>query len=79
MTLATVDGDRLTDWCGLYGSKLLGYNHPHLNTPDYVREIVLAANNKMANPDFLTPQCLDYYRLLHRLAPKCMAGNRVEV
>ncbi len=79
LTLATVDGDRLTDWCGLYGSKLLGYNHPRLNTPDYVREIVLAANNKMANPDFLTPQCLDYYRLLHRLAPKCMAGHRVEV
>ena len=20
MTLATVDGDRITDWCGLYGS-----------------------------------------------------------
>ena len=79
LTLATVDGDRLTDWCGLYGSKLLGYNHPRLNTADYVREIVLAANNKMANPDFLTVQCLDYYRLLHRLAPKCMAGHRVEV
>ncbi len=79
LTLATVDGDRLTDWCGLYGSKLLGYNHPRLNTPDYIREIVLAANTKMANPDFLTPQCLDYYRLLHRLAPKCMAGHRVEV
>ena len=79
MTLATVDGDRLTDWCGLYGSKLLGYNHPRLNTPEYVRELVLAANTKMANPDFLTVQCLDYYRLLHRLAPKCMAGHRVEV
>ena len=79
LTLATVDGDRLTDWCGLYGSKLLGYNHPRLNAPEYVRELVLAANTKMANPDFLTPQCLDYYRLLHSLAPKCMAGGRVEV
>ena len=79
MTLATVDGDRITDWCGLYGSKLLGYNHPRLFEPDYVRELVLAANNKMANPDFLTPQCLAYYRLLHRLAPVCMRDQHVEV
>ncbi|MBW8881385.1 MAG: aminotransferase class III-fold pyridoxal phosphate-dependent enzyme, partial [Asticcacaulis sp.] len=79
MTLATVDGDRITDWCGLYGSKLLGYNHPRLEEPAYVRELVLAANTKMANPDFLTPQCLDYYRLLHRLRPECMKNGRVEV
>ena len=79
MVLATVDGDQITDWSGLYGSRLLGYNHPRLFEPDYARELVIAANTKMANPDFLTPQCLAYYRLLHRLAPKCMAGNRVEV
>ena len=79
MILATVDGDRITDWCGLYGSKLLGYNHPRLDAPDYVRELVLAANTKMANPDFLTPQCLAYYRLLHRLRPQCMRDGRVEV
>lgn len=77
--LATVDGDRLMDWTGLYGSKLLGYNHPRLFEPEYAKALVLAANNKMANPDFLTPQCLDYYRLLHRLAPKCMHGQQVEV
>ncbi len=79
MWLATVDGDKIMDWSGLYGSKLLGYNHPRLFEPDYMRELVLAANNKMANPDFLTPQCLTYYRLLHRLAPKCMQGQHVEV
>jgi len=76
--LATVDGDRIMDWCGLYGSKLIGYNHPRLYEPEYARQLVIAANTKMANPDFLTPQCLAYYRLLHRLAPKCMQGN-VEV
>ncbi len=80
MTLATVDGDMIFDWCGLYGSKLIGYNHPRLFEPDYVKRLVLAANTKMANPDFLTLPCLDYYRTLHRLAPKCMAkGGRVEV
>ena len=78
MWLATVDGDLIMDWCGLYGSKLIGYNHPRLYDAEYARQLVIAANTKMANPDFLTPQCLAYYRLLHRLAPKCMQGN-VEV
>ncbi len=78
MWLATVDGDRIMDWCGLYGSKLIGYNHPRLYETEYARQLVIAANTKMANPDFLTPQCLTYYRLLHRLAPACMRGN-VEV
>ncbi len=79
MWLATVDGTRLMDWCGLYGSRLLGYNHPRLFEPAYLERLGFAANNKMANPDFLTQECLDYYRLLHRLAPECMRGQRVEV
>lgn len=79
LTLATVDGDEIVDWGGLYGSKLIGYNHPRMFEPEYAKQLVLAANTKMANPDFLTPQCLAYYRLLHRLAPKCMQGHGVEV
>ncbi len=77
--LATVDGDRIMDWCGLYGARLIGYNHPRLYEPDYVSRLALAANNKMANPDFLTAECLAYYQLLHQLAPECMAGQPVEV
>lgn len=79
MWLATVDDDRIMDWCGLYGSRLLGYNHPRLYEPAYLERLGFAANNKMANPDFLTEECLTYYRLLHRLAPECMRGQRVEV
>ncbi len=79
MTLVTVEGHEITDWGGLYGSKLLGYNHPRMFDPDYARQVLLAANTKIANPDFLTPQCLAYYRLLHRLAPKCMREHGVEV
>lgn len=79
LDLATVDGDRITDWGGLYGSKLLGYNHPRMFDPAYTHRLVVAANTKIANPDFLTPECLAYYRLLHRLAPKCMVGHKVEV
>lgn len=79
MVLATVDGDRLFDWAGYYGSKLIGHNHPGLAEPEYVRRLVLAANNKIANPDFLTAECLEYYRLLHGLAPETMRAGPHEV
>lgn len=79
MWLATVDGQRLFDWAGYFGSKLIGHNHPGLYDPPYVERLVRAANNKVANPDFLTPECLAYYRLLHRLAPEIMRSDRLEV
>jgi L-lysine 6-transaminase len=77
--LVTVEGREIFDWAGYYGSKLIAHNHPGLNEPAYVRQLVIAANNKLANPDFLTPQCLEYYRLLHELAPVCMRDPRLEV
>ena len=79
MTLATVDGQKLFDWAGYFGSKLVGHNHPRLYEPDYVKRLVRAANNKVANPDFLTQECLDYYRVLHRLSPLSMRGPDLEV
>lgn len=79
MWLATVDGDRLFDWAGYYGSKLIGHNHPGLQEPAYAARLLRAANNKVANPDFLTRECLDYYRLVHSLAPACMRDYDVEV
>ncbi len=72
MSLATVDGQTIFDWAGYYGSKLIGHNHPRLQEPEYLRLLALAANNKVANPDFLTAECLAYYRLLHRLCPASM-------
>ena len=79
MMLATIDGQMLFDWAGYFGSKLIGHNHPRLYEPDYVKRLVLAANNKVANPDFLTPECLEYYRLLYRIAPESMRNDRLEV
>src|SRR5580658_6175316 len=79
MWLATIEGRKIFDWAGYYGSKLIGHNHPGLLEPDYVRQLVVAANNKVANPDFLTPQCLEYYRLLHEIAPICMKNPRLEI
>jgi len=79
MWLETVDGQRLFDWAGYYGSKLIGHNHAGLYEDDYVRRLVTAANNKVANPDFLTQECLDYYRMLVRVAPEKMMNPRLEV
>ena len=73
MYLATIDGQRIFDWAGYYGSKLIGHNHPRLQEAEYVAHLALAANNKVANPDFLTPESLEYYRLLYRLCPKAMS------
>src|SRR5689334_17998459 len=35
MFLATVDGQKLFDWAGYYGAKLIAHNHPRLFEPDY--------------------------------------------
>ncbi|MCX6886047.1 MAG: aminotransferase class III-fold pyridoxal phosphate-dependent enzyme [Verrucomicrobia bacterium] len=79
MHLATVDGERVFDWAGYYASKLIGHNHPGLSETGYLRRLATAANNKVPNPDFLTPECLDYYRTIHRLAPLCMQNRLLEV
>ncbi len=79
MWLATLDGQRVFDWGGHYGSKLIAHNHPRMAEPDYLRRLARAANNKVTNPDLLTPDCLAYYRLLHQLAPDCMRNPQLEV
>lgn len=79
MYLATMDGQRLFDWAGYFGSKLIGHNHPRLYEPEYTERLVRAANNKVANPDFLTPECLEFYRLLYRLSPETMRSGTLEV
>lgn len=79
MFLVTVDGQELFDWAGYFGSKLIAHNHPRLYEPEYTARLLTAANNKVGNPDFLTPECVAYYRLLYELAPRCMAGPELEV
>jgi L-lysine 6-transaminase len=79
MYLVTVDGQELFDWGGYYGSKLLGHNHPKLQEPEYLKHLALAANNKVANPDFVTKECVDYYRLVYENAPESMRNPNLEV
>lgn len=79
MTLVTVDCQELFDWAGYYGSKLVGHNHPGLYEPEYLKRLSRAANNKVANPDFITQECLDYYRLVYENAPEKMKSDTLEV
>ena len=79
MVLITIDGDELFDWSGYYGSRLLGHNHRGLLEPDYQRRLLIAANNKIPNPDFLSVDCLEYYRLMYSLAPACMRSDGLEI
>ena len=79
MWLATVDGDKIFDWAGYYGAKMLGHNHPGLYEKEYLDRLIMAANNKIANPDFLTPECLAYYKELHERGPKVMKSEHLEV
>lgn len=78
MWLATSRGP-LFDWAGYYGAKLIGHNHPGYSDANYLRRLLVAANNKVANPDFVTEYLVDYYRFLHRIAPKCMANPDLRV
>jgi L-lysine 6-transaminase len=79
MWLATEDGQRLFDWVGYYGAKMIAHNHPRLYEERYTKRLIRAANNKTANPDFLTKECLEYYRVLREIAPRCMVNQELEV
>jgi L-lysine 6-transaminase len=79
MYLVTIDGQEIFDWAGYYGSKLLGHNHPGYFEPDYVQKVVSVAANKVANPDFVTPYLVDFYKFLHQVAPKCIANPGLRV
>ncbi|MGE5550325.1 MAG: aminotransferase class III-fold pyridoxal phosphate-dependent enzyme [Bacteroidota bacterium] len=67
--LRTIEGQDILDWAGFYGSKMIAYNHPRLYEPDYVERLLVAANNKVPNPDYFTPECLEFYKTIVSHAP----------
>ena len=79
MYLVTLEGRRIFDWANYYASKLIGHNHPRLYEPEYVKRLVRAANNKVSSPDYVTTELIEYYRLLHQIAPKCMKNPELEI
>jgi L-lysine 6-transaminase len=44
-------GRELIDLYGFYGSQPIGFNHPHLHEPEVAGQLLVAARNKVANPD----------------------------
>ena len=44
-------GRELIDLYGFYGSQPVGFNHPRFEQPEVQRQLLLAARNKIANPD----------------------------
>lgn len=78
--LRTIEGQEILDWAGFYGSKMIAYNHPGLYEPGYLERLIVAANNKVPNPDYFTPECLEFYRALMAHAPSAMrASGELEV
>lgn len=77
--LVTVDGQEILDFENHYASKLIAYNHPGLYEPEYLKKLSIAANNKTANPDHVTPEIVEYYKVLHEIAPKCMKSGNIDV
>lgn len=77
--IVTVDGQEILDFENHYASKLIAYNHPALFEPEYTKRLLLAANNKTANPDHVTPEIVEYYKLLHEIAPKCMKSGNIDI
>lgn len=73
--LHTIDGQDILDVAGYYGSRLIGHNHPGLYEKGYVRRLVTAANNKVPNPDFMTRECLEFYKQAYALAPESMKSS----
>jgi len=76
MFIHTIDGQDIFDWSGLYGSKLLGYNHPGLYEKDYLDKLIFAANNKLPNPDYFTPECFEFYQMAKDFAPEIMKKSK---
>lgn len=79
MKIVTIDGQEIIDWAGFYGSKLLGHNHPIYADESFQRKLLTVATNKVANPDFVTPELIEYYRFLHQNAPKGMTNPNMRV
>jgi len=44
-------GREFIDLYGFYGSQPIGFNHPRFHEPEVERQLLLAARNKVANPD----------------------------
>src|SRR5438067_3828259 len=63
-----VDGRRLIDLYGFFGSMPVGFNHPHFNQPDVQRDLLRAAKVKIANSDIYSEGYAEFVETFSRVA-----------
>ncbi len=61
-------GRELIDLYGFYGSQPVGFNHPRFEQPDVQRQLLLAARNKIANPDVYSTHYATFVDTFSRVA-----------
>ncbi len=65
--LTTVSGDELLDCYSAFASLPIGWNHPRLREPAFVRELGRLAINKPALSDTFTPELAEFIETFYRV------------
>ncbi|MGI8437693.1 MAG: L-lysine 6-transaminase [Chthoniobacterales bacterium] len=64
-----VNGKRLIDFYGFFGSVPVGFNHPHFSKQEVREELLRAATIKIANSDVYSRAYADFVETFTRVAP----------
>ncbi len=64
-----VNGKRLIDFYGFFGSVPVGFNHPHFEKPEVQADLLRAATIKIANSDVYSQAYADFVETFARVAP----------
>ncbi|MEP6822454.1 MAG: L-lysine 6-transaminase [Chthoniobacterales bacterium] len=64
-----VNGKRLIDFYGFFGSVPVGFNHPHFSKPEVQGELLRAATVKIANSDVYSEDYAEFVETFTRVAP----------
>src|SRR2546426_9826439 len=62
-----VDGRRLIDLYGFFGSMPVGFNHPYFDEPDVKRDLLRAAKVKIANSDVYSEGYAEFVETFSRI------------
>jgi L-lysine 6-transaminase len=62
-------GHRLIDFYGFFGSLPIGFNHPRFDEPETQKELLRAAEVKVANSDVYSEAYADFVETFTRVAP----------
>ena len=65
--LNAVDGRRLIDLYGFFGSMPVGFNHPHFDEPEVRRDLLRAAKVKVANSDVYSQGYAEFVATFERV------------